>query len=385
MRTTEILKQAWQNVRQYRALWLFGIVLALVTASWGSAFFVSPDDGEIEYDRGITIQREDNETFRQAWKRAWKQAFDEENVRLNRALEELLEPWNVQTNVDLEKVLITGAAVIVSLWILAAALRYMSRVALIRMVDHQDETGEKQSVRQGLKLAWSRSAWQLFFIELLANLVGIAAVTLVFVLIFSPLPLWVDGSEEIVFAGSIITGALFFIAIFATIMASMAITLVKLFARRACALEGLGVAASLHRGYKMVRRHFRELLPMGLVGLAINLSWPTVVGCFLILLFGVGILLGGLPALAAGKLIALASAGDTAIFVALGLGLLILGAVLAAPLVWLDGMRQVFLSSIWTLSFRELREMESTADESATVQPRPRAQVIAQNASGLAR
>jgi hypothetical protein len=260
-------------------------------------------------------------------------------------------------------------------------MRYMSRVALIRMVDQYQETGEKATIRQGLRFAWSSKAWKLFLIELLANLAGIAASLLLMALVFSPLPLWVDLSEGLAIAAGILTAALFFIAVFAIVMMSLAITLIKLFARRACALEDMGVAASLLRGYRTVKKHFRELLPVGLVGLGVNLSWPAVVLCFLILLFGVGVLVGGLPALLVGKLMESAAAGETAVFVSLGLGLLLLGAVLTAPLIWLDGLRQVYLSSIWTLTYRQIQGKTSVEEESAIVPPVLDAPVVAQGAA----
>lgn len=35
--------------------------------------------------------------------------------------------------------------------------------------------------------------------------------------------------------------------------------------RRACVLEGLEVSASLRRGYAIVRRHLREVIPVWLI------------------------------------------------------------------------------------------------------------------------
>lgn len=365
MKTSQIIKQAWHNVVNYRALWLFGMILALFTASLGTAWITGAPDQDGQEWQGVTIQPRDNETFRQAWNRAW----DTESAHFNRELREALEPWNIKPSVDLEKMLYTTLAVMIGLAILAAAMRYMSRVALIRMVNQQQETGEKATIRQGLRFAWSGKAWKLFLIELLANLAGIATSLLLMALVFSPLPLWIDLSEGLAIAAGILTAALFFIAVFAIVMGSLAITLIKLFARRACVLEDMGVAASLIRGYRLVKKHFRELLPVGLVGLGVNLSWPAVVLCFMILLFGVGVLVGGLPALLVGKLMESAAAGETAVFVALGLGLLLLGAVLTAPLIWLDGMRQVFLSSLWTLTYREVPGMATVERENAAVEP----------------
>ena len=42
MNTSRILKQAWHNVVNYRALWLFGMVLGLFMASIGTAWITLP-------------------------------------------------------------------------------------------------------------------------------------------------------------------------------------------------------------------------------------------------------------------------------------------------------------------------------------------------------
>ena len=89
MKTSQILNQAWHNVLHYRTLWLFGMVLALVTASWGSAWMLSPQDDDLQVERGITIQPRADETFWQAWDRTW----DEESARFNRDLREIFAPW----------------------------------------------------------------------------------------------------------------------------------------------------------------------------------------------------------------------------------------------------------------------------------------------------
>jgi hypothetical protein len=96
---------------------------------------------------------------------------------------------------------------------------------------------------------------------------------------------------------------------------------------------------------------------------AVNASWPALVGFFLILLFGIGILLGGLPALLVNWLVGIVAAGETAVFIAAVIGAIILILILAAPLAWLGGMRQVFLSSMWTMTYRELCQLEQLAQE----------------------
>jgi hypothetical protein len=231
-------------------------------------------------------------------------------------------------------------------------------IALFRLVDEYAASGEQHTVRDGLRLGWSRTAWRLFFIELLINLVAAAAGLLLFALIFAPLPLWVEGEETTIWVGAILTAGLFFLAIFLVIVGAMGVALVKFMARRACALEGLGVTASVYRGYTLVRQNLRKLLPLGLVMLGVNVGWPALMVVLGVLLFGVGVLVGGLPGLVVGGLASLAAAGETAIIVGVVIGVVILFLVLIAPLMLLDGMREAFLSSMWTFAYRALCDME---------------------------
>ncbi|MFO7742829.1 MAG: hypothetical protein R6X31_11010 [Anaerolineae bacterium] len=54
----------------------------------------------------------------------------------------------------------------------------------------------------------------------------------------------------------------------------------------------------------------------------------------------------------------LAASGDTPVWVGLALGIPIFLFVLVAPLVLFSGLREVFVSSLWTLTYRDLRGMK---------------------------
>jgi hypothetical protein len=61
MNYSRVLKRAWHIVWDYRVLWVFGIIFALVTFSWGTwALLDRGDDWERD---GIVITTLDGETF----------------------------------------------------------------------------------------------------------------------------------------------------------------------------------------------------------------------------------------------------------------------------------------------------------------------------------
>lgn len=356
MNYTNILKRAWHNVLNYRALWIFGIILALVSFSWETAAFIGRDDES----GGISVVRGPDETFGEALERTLQQELDQ----ADRALEEFLaRELTLEVESNIAAVITVLLSTAVALYIIGRVARYVCETALIRMVNRHQETGQQQTIRQGFRLGWSRSAWRLLLIELLVNLVAVAASLLLFALIFSPMPLWIEGSESTVIAGAILTAAIFLLAVLVIVLVVVFVSLLKIFSRRACVIEDLGVTASVYRGYALLRQNLKRILPMWLVMFAVNAGWPALLGFFLILLFGIGILLGGLPALLVNWLIGLVAAGEAAVFIAAAIGVIILIVILAAPLAWLGGMRQVFLSSMWTLTYRELCQLEQLAQE----------------------
>jgi len=182
-------------------------------------------------------------------------------------------------------------------------------------------------------------------------------------LIFAPLPLWVNGSEGVIFTFALLTGSLLFVAIVVVIVAATAVSVMKRLARQACALEGLGVTEAIRRGWWVLRQHLKDAGLMWLITFGLRLGWSVAMVPVVLLLLGAGLVIGGLPALAAGGLAGLVATADTPVFVALALGVSIFLLVLIAPLVWLDGLREVFVSILWTLTYRELHGLESVESE----------------------
>ena len=143
----KVLKRAWHTVWNYRALWIFGIILALTTASGGyngsgGSGGGRGGNGGIPHPGGFQ----------------WPPG----------------EPsWPDIPPEALAIVIAVGIAVVCVIVVLSIAstiARYVAETALIRMVDYHEETGEKPGVRQGFRLGWSRTAWRLFLISLLTGL-----------------------------------------------------------------------------------------------------------------------------------------------------------------------------------------------------------------------
>lgn len=87
-------------------------------------------------------------------------------------------------------------------------------------------------------------------------------------------------------------------------------------------------------------------------------------GPAVLVLIAAGLILGGLPGVAAGGLTGLFATEDAAIAIGLILGVPLFLLIFIGPGLVLEGLREVFLSSLWTLTYGALRGLE-------TVEPRP--------------
>jgi hypothetical protein len=388
----QILKQAWGTAWRYRALWVLGIILALTATSWsvpmwyggthddddegrlvyvlpdGSRIVIPGDEGEASDKDGDVIlnyrHQADDWPVQQGdtvisynppdeFSVAVASTSADGRVRL-RTLD--IRPRTVSGVVALGIGLILF---LLCLFVVSRIARYVAETSLIRLVGEYQETGERRGVWQGLRMGWSRSAWRLFLIGWVVNLVGILAGILLFAAILAPLPLWVQGSEAVIFLLAFVTGSLFFLAIALVVVGSAVLSLVKRLAWRACAMEDLGVLAAIGRAYRVVKSHLKDVALVWVIAWAVRWVWrlaliPVVLG-----LVGVALLTGSLPALLTGGLTSLVSSGDLPVFLALGVGLPIFVVVFVAPLLLFAGLREVLLSALWTLSYRELRPLES--------------------------
>jgi len=156
---TKILKRSWDIVWKYRALWLFGVILAFTTSSGlfglgildrdevprgitvkvtqDSTIYLPGEGLSIDFTSpdGVTVFINDGEDFREVWS--------------NGLLLDDVIPQEVGT------VIIIGLIWLALLVILTILARNVSRAALISMVDQGEQTSESPGLMQGLKAGFS--------------------------------------------------------------------------------------------------------------------------------------------------------------------------------------------------------------------------------------
>jgi hypothetical protein len=371
MDTTQIFKKAWGLVWRYRALWLFGFLLALtVNTAWWLGI-AGNKEGVVENrimitntfiirfpGQGVTIdfRTPGGPTINiEGLEPDWYRDLSAE-AKLN----------------DVWALLISIGVVVLFSALLTTLFRYTSQAALIRMVDENERTEKMASVGRGLRLGLSRVAWKLFLIDLCITLAAILVFSLLFILAVSPFFLFgLKGvSESVVSVIGILLLALAGLSLFTFLAIAVAVLLsiTRPVMVQACAVDGLGVWASIGQGFRLLKTRFSRVIVTWLVWLGVRIVWTL--GSLLALIFlSPVILLTMLAGVLVGGLLTVLTAGIASLFVSpifawiigavFGLPLFII--VTFSPITFLSGLVEVFKSSFWTLSYREFRPQTSNA------------------------
>jgi hypothetical protein len=338
---TKVLKRAWEILTQYRVLWIFGLILALTTASPAS-------------QSGFQFSRNDAAPD-------WQYTLPE-GSEFQRAIEELGRwlargAWRPAAGVGLAIVGVVMLLVIV-LIVITAIARYVSETSMIRMVDAYEETGEKLRFRQGWKLGWSREAWRLFLIDLIIFFPVFFSVIVLLGLSGLPLLVWVSGDTTLGVIGSVASVGLFFFVIFVIVVAIAFLRLLKRFFRRVCVLEKVGVGEALRRGFAMAKQNWKDVGLMWLITVGISIGWAFVIVPVVLLLIAVGAVFSGATGLMTHGLVGFVTGDIGAWIVAALVALPIFILVIALPIAFLSGLKEVYLSNTWTLTYRELNVLD---------------------------
>lgn len=379
MNPLKTLKKAWEMVRRYRALWLFGALLALTTSSLVWLGFRNnnsepiPVENQLIISESVVIQ------------------FPGEGVTIDFSsvetpiiiidgiepgwLQEIAEDIGPRDFKALGVALAVQAVLMVALYLM---IRYTSEAALIRMVDDLEENQETVGVRQGFRLGWSRTAGIFFLIDLATFLPLVLATVLLLALAVSPLfMLGLDGADESLPA--IVSSILFTVAglsllVFTAGLLSLLLSVIRPVMQRACAVDGLGVFASIRRGLRLLRARFKEVMVTWLLELGIRIVWTVLLVPVVFLLVPVllitvmaGIMAGVVPGLLTGWIAGWFASPVFAWIIGLLFALPVITVIAFAPVTFVSGLVLALRSSYWTLSYREYLHLEDQVLEPAAV------------------
>jgi hypothetical protein len=361
----KILQRAWRILWSYRALWVFGLILALTA---GGSFNGGGNNG-IQW-------QEDGTEFQGPPPESMQQFFRDFNRELQRLFDRGIPEMDISGQALTAFLWVMGIFILVMLvlGIVFAIARYVSETAVIRMVDEYENSGTKMTVRQGFRLGWSRTAWRLFLINLIVNLPVILFFLLLLiagVVIFLSV---VNGEAAFTTVTIVSMVGTVFLSIFVVVILSILLGLLRHFFWRICVLEGAGVGESLRRGFGLVRENWKSVGLMWLVMIGLGIAWIFVsivailVTLPVVLVTGVfAAVVAAIPALLLVGLFSLFLSGPLP-WIAAALFVLPLFFIIAfSPWLLLGSWQSVYTSTVWTLTYREIKALPAIAPQMQVV------------------
>ena len=361
----KILQRAWHILWSYRTLWILGLMLALAGG------------GSLNGGANNGVQwREDSQSYQGPSFGSVQEAIDYFNRELNRLFREGIPEANI-----------TGPAFTAFLWTIGAFVLFMFLVsivvtiayyvsvnAVVRMVDEYETTGDKMSVSQGFRIGWSRTAWQLFLIDIVVHL---PLLLFVLILLISGVSIFLrvlNGDVTLSTISLVALGGLFISGLFFVIILSFLLGLLRPFFWRVCVLENARAAESLRRGFAMVRENWKSAGLMWLVMFGLGIAWLVISILAIIVTIPIVIL----TSLVAALIVAIPALLLVAVFsafltgplpwIAAGLFMLPLFFLIAfSPWLLLGSWKSVFASTVWTLTYREIKALPATAPQAELV------------------
>jgi hypothetical protein len=371
MNLSNILRKSWQILWHYRALWLFGTILALVGAN--TIYPISTRDWE-NNDQWAKIKLSDTTTIQVPGIDMTLDLTAPGGFRLItpdstswREFRGIVEEIDRELSLNLWPILIEFAVILLILLVLGAITRYIVETAVIRMVNDAEQTGKYLTVWQGLRRGISFGAWRLFILDLTVGILSFIVFTIVIGLAVTPILLAIGSQDIVLITAGAGTFSLLIIAFYLWLAVSAILSLVLQTVRRACVLEKQSLLTSIRQGIRLTKHHLKKIAPVWLIWMGLRLLWVPFLVPIMILLFPIfllaiilGVAAGSLPAVLVAIIAALFMGGATPWIMGALAGLPIFILVMISPILFVSGFVEIYKSSIWTLAYRDLKALDST-------------------------
>jgi hypothetical protein len=351
----KILKRSWHILWNYRILWVFGFLLAITGASGGG-------NSGSSYQAGNRTTNNGNNGLTPNFQPG---SF---GGQLTDWFNQNVSPVFSHPEQYISTFIWIGVAILLFILVMIAVtslIRYPSETAVIRMVDEYEQTGTKVGFRKGWKLGWNRRAFRIWVIDLVVGLPVFLLIALLTGLGVAGYLTFARGSNDALGIGVMIAAiGCAFLFIFAFIILMVVLGLLRQFFVRAAALEGVGIGESFRLGWVMVRKNWKSAGLMWLVMIGIGIAYG-IIGIVLFFLLIPAYILLVLPAALVAAVPALLALGITSIFAAGPLAWIVAALVaipfffmvLFAPLAVTSGWYMIYTSSVWTLTYREIKAL----------------------------
>jgi len=388
MNTQTVLRKAWHMLWQYRMLWLFGAIFALVSVN--TPYFLLGSNPD-EMDEWTRLKITESTTIQIPGPDVTIDFTTPEGVRViigDRAtwteFNALVDELDRELSINLWPILIEFGVILAVVLALSIVARYVTETALIRMAAEADATGQRVGLWAGVRKGFSLRAGRLFILDLVIGVAAVLAFAGALGIAAAPILLAIGRQEAIILIASVSTLGLLVAASYLGLAASTVLSLVLQPVRRACVLENQSLPASVRHGLNLVRQNFASVGVVWLIWMGIRLAWVPVGILTIVLLAPVlllttvaGVAVGSLPAFLVGTIAALFTGGWTPWIMGTLAGIPVVIVVMVSPLALVGGLVEVYQSCLWTLAYRGLKPAESRV-------PTPAPRTAPQTARGAA-
>ncbi|GAB4523863.1 MAG: hypothetical protein Kow0047_33790 [Anaerolineae bacterium] len=307
----DILRQSLRLTWRSKALWVFGILLALTSGS------------------GVSVPRGN---FR---------------YQAQTDLPPLPPAWPI--------ILIGLLLFLLFVALVALIVRYVAEVGLYRLIDEEISYDRPASVGRGFRLGWDRRTLRLLGIDLLIGIpLTLFAIAAILAALSPLLLLGVKATAVRLLAIGLAVGlGLVTILVLAVIGAILGVW--RQIVARAAVLDDRSWLDSLREGYHLCLRHLNDVALMALIMWGVSIAWGVVLIPVVLALGAVAFVAGFIP----GWLLATIT-GVKWLGMAIGvpIGLIIF----VVPMAVLQGIFLTFHAGVWTITYRELTPAPVEAD-----------------------
>jgi hypothetical protein len=179
----------------------------------------------------------------------------------------------------------------------------------------------------------------------------------------------VSGGNRVMAATSIVaTIGCAFLFILAMIVLGVLLSLLREFFIRKAVLENAGVRDSFRQGWEMFKRNWKSAGLMWLVMLGIGIGSGIVMVIVFFLLIPAYIIMvlpaaivAAIPGLVAFAITSIFASGPLAWILGLLVAVPFFLTVVFAPLAFINGWYIIYSSSVWTLTYREIKALDTVA------------------------
>lgn len=351
------ISRAWYTVWNYKVLWIFAFLLALaggstINGGGGSGGGGSSYRNNLNPSEQFHWDRPQLENNMPSWMHEGVNWFESDVMPL-------FTPDRVVNTIIWMIVILFAIGIVINL--LLALVRYPTETSLMRLVDEYEADGTKKKFKQGWALGWNARAFRIWVIDLIIGapglVIGLGIAIGAAVFAFNA----VNGDFS--FAPGMV--GLMILAGFLLLLLAIVMIFVGLwrqFIVRAIAIDGASIGEGFKQGWAMLAHNFKNafltwLVMLGLkigFGIAFFISLLVLLPAMAIMMIP-GAVVGAIPGAIAFGITSIFSSGLAAWIIGGLVALIFFFTVVGSPATLVSSWFDLFSSSIWTQTYREMK------------------------------